>query len=244
MKTKHYLIVAASVAIGIILGVSISIGILHNRQAKFMQERMEYGSSNWGPGNQGCNQGQGQRGMNKGNRRGMNNNGMQSGRKQMRGMKQGMKGMQGMTRMFAQLDLSDDQQEQIDAVFEKNRDSFEQKQILRESRWEATTKEVRDILTVEQRAEYDELMNKPGKKNHAPGLYMVLKRFDLTDDQREKIEVLQKRNGDMRDAMWTNREQEMKSTMEQIKSILTDEQIEKMEELQSSRGGRFGRRNA
>jgi Spy/CpxP family protein refolding chaperone len=251
MKTKHYLIVAASVAIGIILGVTISMGIMHKRQARFMQERMEYGNfnnSNFGPGNQGCNQGQGQRWMKRGNRRGMNNNGMQTGRKQMRGMKQGMMGkqpgMMGMPMMFTQLNLTDEQQEQIDAIFEKRRDDFEQQQNLRESRWEATTKEVRDILTDEQRADYEELMNKPGKKTHAPGLYMVLNRFDLTDDQKEKIEVLQKRNGDMRDAMWTNREQQMETTMEQVKSILTDEQKEKLEELRSSRGGRFGRRNA
>lgn len=251
MKTKHYLIVAASVAVGIILGITISMGIMHHRQARFMQERMEYGNfnnPNLGPESRGCNQGHGQRGMKRGNKRGMNN------KRQMRGMKQGMMGkqqgmnrmmgMQGMPRMFAQLDLTDEQQEQIDAIFEGNRKKFNQKQELRKSRWEATTKEVRDILTDEQRKDYDELMDKPGKKNHAPGLYMALNHFDLTNDQREKIEALQKRNADMRNAMWKGREQEMKSTLEQVKSILTEEQKEKLDELQSSRGGRFGRRNS
>lgn len=239
MKTKHYLIVAASVAIGIILGVAISTGIMHKRQMRFMHERMEYGNfdnSDFGPGQRGIYKGQDQRamqsdkkqGMRKSGNRRMNDNGMQTGQRQMKGNQQRMSGMPG---MFSQLDLSDQQQEQVDAIFENNRKKFEQRQELRESRWEATTKEVRDILTDEQREDYDELMNKPGKKNHAPGLYIALNRYDLTSDQKEKIEALQKRNSDMQKTMSKGIKQERESTMDQIKSILTDEQKEKMDDL-------------
>ncbi len=233
MKTKHYLIVATSVVIGIILGVAISTGIMHKRQMKFMHERMEYGNfdnSDFGPGQRGM-QNANKRGMRKSGNREMNNNAMQSRRMQMKGNQAGVPGKPVMPPMFSQLDLTDDQLEQVEAIFEGNRKKFDQRQELRESRWEATTKEVRDILTDEQREDYDELMNKPGKKNHAPGLFMALNRYDLTPEQKEKMEALQKRNNDMRDGMSKGMQQERESTMDQIKSILTDEQKEKMEEL-------------
>ncbi len=233
MKTKHYLIVAASVAIGIILGTAISTGIMHKRQMRFMHEGMEYGNfdnSNFGPGQRGM-QNANKRGMRKSGNREMNNNAMQSRRMQMKGNQAGMPGKPVMPPMFSQLDLTDDQLEQVEAIFEGNRKKFDQRQELRESRWEATSKEVRDILTDEQRKDYDELMNKLGKKNHAPGLFMALNRYDLTPEQKEKIEVLQKRNNDMQEAMWKGIEQERESTMEQVKSILTEEQKEKMDDL-------------
>jgi len=151
------------------------------------------------------------------------------GRRDMRGSMQN--GMQGMTMMFSQLDLTDDQQKLIDDIVKQKQETFQQMQDLRESRWEASTKEIRDILTDEQKAEYDKIMTKNGKENHAPGYYVALKRLDLSDDQKEKIEALMERNKEMREGMWKSRGQDMESTMEQIKSILTDEQKEKLESM-------------
>jgi len=234
MKTKHYLIVAASVAIGIILGTAISTGIMHKRQMRFMHERMQYGNfdnSDFSPWHQGPFFSQDQRRAQKDGKKGFNNSNMQPGMMKMWGNQSGVSGKPVMPPMFSQLDLTNNQLGQIEAVFEGSRKKFEQRQELRESRWEATTKEVRDILTDEQRDDYDELMKKPGKKNHAPGLYMALNRYELTSDQKEKIETLQKRNNDMQGAMWKGMEQERESTMKQVKSILTEEQKEKLEEL-------------
>jgi len=239
MKTKHYLFLVASVITGIILGVVFSTGIMHKRQMRFVQEKMEYGSlnsPNFEKGQQVSFGNSNKREKRKSNKQRVGNGSMKSKRSQMKGNNSRM------TRMLSILDLSEAQQLQVDAIFEKNQEKFEKMQELRESRWEATTEEVKDILTDEQRKNYDELMDKPGKKNHAPGLYMALRRYDLTAEQKEKIEALQKRNKDMRDAMMNGINQEREETMEQIKSILTKEQINKFDDLPAYNRGKGRKR--
>ena len=75
MKTKHYLLVSAAVAIGIIAGVLISTGIMRNQQRNFVQNRMEMRNGNFGQGGFQNMRGGGQyrgQGMNRGQ---MNNMG-------------------------------------------------------------------------------------------------------------------------------------------------------------------------
>ena len=241
--TKDYLLLTAAIAIGIIIGMSVMLLIGSSVRKSIMNERMEMGA-NFGPGyghsmhfaKGGCaDMRAGKMGMS--GQMGMRGGqmGMKGGQMGMRGGQMGMKGgqmgMQGMNRMFSQLDLTDDQQKQIDEIMKKKQERFQQMQDLRESRWEASTKEIRDILTDDQKAEYDKIMSKNGKENHAPGYYVALKRLDLSDDQKEKIEALMERNKDMREGMWKSRQQEMETTMEEIKSVLTEEQIEKLENM-------------
>ena len=244
--TKDYLLLMAAIAAGIIIGGSVMLWIGTTVHRNAMEERMEMGA-NFGPGyGAPMNFAGGEcAGMNRFNNPGMNKGrmamkGMRGGKGQM-GMRSGMgkagmrgnmqNGMPGMAGMLRQLDLTADQQKQIDEIMKQKQEKFQQMQKLRESRWEASTKEIRDILTDEQKAEYDRIMTKNGKDNHAPGYYVALKRLNLSDDQKEKIEALMERNRDMREGMWKGRQQEMESTMEQIKSVLTDEQKQKLEEM-------------
>ncbi len=250
--TKDYLLLSASIAIGIIIGGSVLLLIGKSIHKNTMKERMEM-SANYGPGfgpDMHFVRGNYERAGNF-DKIGMKREVMikkglpaRDGRISIKGKastrgvayRNLQSGVPGMSRMLSQLDLTDDQQEQIDVIIEKREKKIDQMQELRESRWEASTKEIRDILTDEQREEYDKIMIKPGKKNHAPGYYLALNRFNLTDDQKENIEVLQKRNDDMRDGMWKSMEQNWDSTVKEIKSVLTDEQKKKLEKIPMFKG--------
>jgi Spy/CpxP family protein refolding chaperone len=239
--TKDYLLLTASIAIGIIIGMSVMLLIGNSVRKNIMNERMEMGGnfgSGYGPsmhfagGDCAGMKSFNKPGMRKG-KMGMNRMQGHKGQMGMHGNMRGnmQNGNQGMTRMLSQLDLTADQQKQIDEIMEKKQERFQQMQDLRESRWEASTKEIQDILTDEQKAEYDKIMKRNGKSNHAPGYYVALKRLNLTDDQKKKVEALMERNKEMREGMWKSRQQEMETTIEEIKSVLTEEQIEKLENM-------------
>ena len=250
--TKDYLLLSAAIAIGIIIGGSVLLLIGKSIHKNTMKERMEM-SVNYGPRfgyEDHFVRGKYERAGNF-DKMGMKREVMIKkglpardgrtsikGKASTKGVAYGnlQSGMPAMPRMLSQLDLTDDQQEQIDVIMEKRQKKIDQMQELRESRWEASTKEIRDILTDEQREEYDKIMIKPGKKNHAPGYYFTLNRFDLTDNQKEKIEVLQKRNDDMRDGMWKSMKQNWDSTVKEIKSVLTDEQKKKFMKIPMFKG--------
>lgn len=244
--TKDYLLLTASIAVGIIIGMSVMLLIGRSVHRNVLNERMEMGADfghGYGPSMHFA--GGGCKGMSGGDMKGMMRQGkmwMNGDRGQMgmggrrAGMKPGMQnGMQGMTRMFSQLNLTDEQQKQIDEIMKKKKERMQQMQELRKSRWETSTKEIRDILTDNQKKDYDEIMKKNGKDNHAPGYYAALKRLDLTDEQKDKIEDMMERNKQMREGMWKSRQQDMQSTMDEIRSILTDEQKAKLDSLPMSR---------
>jgi len=66
----------------------------------------------------------------------------------------------------------------------------------------------------------------------------------LLEDQREEMTTAMSENQGNRDAMQQARMEIMKKTDEQIKSVLTDDQITKYEDMLKSRRERMGQRRA
>jgi len=216
MKTKHYLLVSAAVAIGIIAGVLISTGIMRNQQRNFVQNRMEMRNGNFGP------------------------EGFQNMRGGGQGMKKGrMKNMGFMNRnanfnqrFIRQLDLTNEQQEKMDVIMAGIYDEREQMNTVRESRWATTKDEIHAVLNEDQIRLMDKMMG----PDDPPMIQRVLNQLDLTNVQEEKINTILDRNREMSESMWNARENQHAKKMEEIKSILTNEQIEQLENLQSKRG--------
>jgi Spy/CpxP family protein refolding chaperone len=64
----------------------------------------------------------------------------------------------------------------------------------------------------------------------------------ILEDQREEMTTAMSENRDNRDAMQTARKEIMKKADEQIKSVLTEDQAKKYDEMVKSRRARIGQR--
>jgi periplasmic protein CpxP/Spy len=64
----------------------------------------------------------------------------------------------------------------------------------------------------------------------------------ILEDQREEMTTAMSENRDNHDAMQTARQEIMKKTDEQIKSVLTEDQGKKYDEMLKARRARMGRR--
>jgi Spy/CpxP family protein refolding chaperone len=64
----------------------------------------------------------------------------------------------------------------------------------------------------------------------------------ILEDQREEMTTSMNENRDNRDAMQTARQEIMKKTNEQIKSVLTEDQAKKYDEMFKGRRARMGQR--
>ncbi|MCD4664711.1 MAG: hypothetical protein K8R68_05515 [Bacteroidales bacterium] len=220
MKTKHYLLVSAAVAIGIIAGVLISTGIMRNQQRNFVQTRMEMQNGNFSQGGFQNMRGGGQyhgQGMNRGQ---MNNMGFMN------------RNANFNQHFIRQLDLTNEQQEKMDIIMASIYEEREQMNTVRESRWATTKDEIQAVLNEDQ----IRLMDKMMSPDDPPMIQRVLNQLNLTNDQEEKINTILDRNREMSENMWKTREEQHAKKMEDIKSILTEEQIEQLENLQSKRG--------
>ena len=151
MKTKHYLLVSAAVAIGIIAGVLISTGIMRNQQRNFVQNRMEMRNGNFGQGGFQNMRGGGQyrgQGMNRGQ---MNNMGF-------------MNRNANFSQFFVrQLNLTNDQEEKINTILDRNREMRESIWSAREDQHVKKMEEIKSILTDEQIEQLENLQSKRGR---------------------------------------------------------------------------------
>ncbi|MCD4729958.1 MAG: hypothetical protein K8R74_05125 [Bacteroidales bacterium] len=237
MKTKHYLILSASVVLGIILGIVISTSIMRSQHQKMFRQTVEMSGNDFQFRGQGPYQsgyfGQGGRGFRMANR---NNKGIRNMK-----MNNWQNYMPGLNRLIYQLDLSEDQHEKIEVILENKQEEREQILALRDSRWEATNKEIRDILTNDQNDQLEEMIENSGRNKKNPAINWVLNALDLTEEQEEKVNAIWDRNKKMRENMWKAREVKMDETMDEIKSVLTQEQIEQLDEI-NDRPGRQGRK--
>ena len=241
MKTKHYLILSAAVVLGIILGIVISTSIMRSQHQKMFRQTVEMSGNDlqfrgWGPCQSG-NFGQGNRGMRMANRSSKGNRNMKMNNRY------NYNNMPGLNRLINQLDLSEDQQEKIEVILENKQEEREQILALRDSRWEATNKEIRDILTNDQNDQLEKMIENSGRNKDNPAINWVLNALDLTEKQEEKVNAIWDRNKIMRENMWKAREVKMDATMDEIKSVLTQEQIEQLDEINdwSGRQGRKGK---
>ncbi len=121
--------------------------------------------------------------------------------------------------MAEQLDLTEAQQEQI-------RDLFEEQAVTRQRDREALREQIDAVLTEEQRALRDE--HRQGRLEKR--LDRMAKRLDLTDAQRAQVQTIMEEQraepglapGEMR---------------ERIAAVLTEEQLDELEQMRERRGG-------
>lgn len=224
MKTKHYLIVSGAVVIGIIIGVLISTGIMRRQHVKMMsnQTEMQMGDNDFGRFHQ--------------NRQGRNNRGMQMGNKN--GM--GRMGNRFMLhqQLIDELELSQEQQEQMDKIMVAIEEEQGQMKNVRESKWAATQVEIKSVLDEDQIKKMEEITDDGG----SPKIQRIMNQLELSDDQKEKIKAIWERNLEMSKGMQNSRQVRRDEHFNKIKSILTEEQIEKFDEFKESNPRKGNRR--
>ena len=153
MKTKHYLIVSGAVVIGIIIGVVFSTTIIRKQQEDRFYDRMGFNME-------------------------YNDFGMQGGppfasfnHQRMPRMQKNrpMQGMRGGTfehdRMMRYLDLSEEQQDQIRTIRERNRMDRGEMFKNRWGKWDTMRSEIDSILTDEQKEQLEDCMMSQGRRN-------------------------------------------------------------------------------
>jgi len=227
MKTKHYLIISGAVVIGIIIGVLISTTVFRKQHFKMRQYRTEIqmDENDFGR-NHKKRQGDNYRGMQIGNKKGM-------GRTENRSMIR--------ENIISQLDLSDEQNVQMDELFSEIEKERDQIQNVRESRWAATQVEIKSVLNPDQIEKMEEITEAGGP----PKLKRILKQLDLNKEQTKKIDEIWERNQKMSEEMWDARQAKHEENFEKIKLILTEEQIQQLDDLKTSyphKGRRLGKR--
>ena len=153
MKTKHYLIVTGAVVIGIIIGVVCSTTIIREQQENRFYDRtgfnMEYNDFGMRSGSPYAN---------------FNHQRMPHMQKN-RPM-QGMRGDNyGPDRMMRYLDLSEEQQEQIRVIREKNRMNRGEMFENRQGKWDTMRSEIDSILTDEQKEQLNDCWGRQGRRN-------------------------------------------------------------------------------
>jgi Spy/CpxP family protein refolding chaperone len=215
MKTKHYLLVSGAVIIGIIAGVIISTGIMKRQHMK-----MTYAQSEMQRDGNDC--GKFQR-MGKGKK----SQGMQ-----MRNMddKNNMGNQFRMHKNFIdQLDLTEDQQNQMDEIMTNMDEERKQMKNVREARWAATQVEIKSVLNEDQIEKMEEISEAGGP----PKIQRILKQLDLSVEQEEKIEQIWDRNQEMSKGMQEARQQKQEENFEKINAILTAEQLQQLEDFKA-----------
>ncbi len=153
MKTKHYLIVSGAVVIGIIIGVVFSTTIIRKQQEHRFYDRM------------GFNMDDNDFGM-RGGSPFANFNHQRMPRMQKNRPMQGMRGsFFEQDRMMRYLDLSEEQQEQIRTIREKNWMNREEIFENRQGKWDSMRSEIDSILTDDQKKQLEECRMRQGRRN-------------------------------------------------------------------------------
>ena len=154
---------------------------------------------------------------------------------------------QPMPWMLERLDLSDAQEEQLQALRKEQREAMREQRETMAAMGKEQREAVMNILTEEQQETLKEMRGKRGKffdrrggkgRHHAGrGGLGAFSRLDLTDEQKEQVKELR-----------TEQRTEIRETRQKhrtvLESILTDEQREKLEEMKDDafyRGGKSWR---
>jgi Spy/CpxP family protein refolding chaperone len=146
------------------------------------------------------------------------------------------------------LELSSDQQVQVSALFEAHRETIRaegsrERGDRREARM-ALHAEIRELLNTEQAEQFDNLLQRQQRgykgRNHRDhagkgGMFQAL---DLSDEQRSELRTLMREHRDQEGAGRSE-------LREQMREILTEEQIAQLEAARAERGQQRGghRRN-
>ncbi|MCK5838257.1 MAG: hypothetical protein KAG99_00350 [Bacteroidales bacterium] len=153
MKTKHYLIVSGAVVIGIIIGVLFSTTIIRKQQEHRFYDRM------------GFNMEHNDFGM-RGGSPYANFNHQRMPRMQKNRPMQGMRGGDFVQdRMMRYLDLSEEQQEQINTIREQNWLDRDETFNNRQEKRNTMMDQIDSILTDEQKEQLNDCWGRQGRRN-------------------------------------------------------------------------------
>jgi Spy/CpxP family protein refolding chaperone len=129
----------------------------------------------------------------------------------------------GWEKMQTQLNLTPSQQQQLQPIFQAQRDAHQQ--------WREQHKaQFANILTAEQRAQMEAMKGQKGKRTR-----MGWKSLNLSDDQKAQMKALRESN---RPQMKASREQ----FRSQVMAVLTPEQQTKWEEMKKNHKGHWKKR--
>ena len=139
-------------------------------------------------------------------------------------------------RMLGHLDLTDEQKEQLQALRKEHREAMREVRETMATMGEEQREAVMKILTEDQQEAMKEMRSKRGKffgqrgwggkgrHDMRRGAAGAFSRLDLTDEQKEQLQVLRK---DHRAEVRETRQKHRTA----LENVLTDEQREKLEEM-------------
>jgi Spy/CpxP family protein refolding chaperone len=148
---------------------------------------------------------------------------------------------QPMPWMLERLDLTEEQEEQLQALRKEQRESMREQRETMAAMGEEQREAVMNILTEEQQETLEEMRGRRGKFFDRRGGMGAFSRLDLTDEQKEQLQALRKEQREsmreQREAMAAMGEEQREAVM----NILTEEQQETLEEMRGRRGKFFDR---
>ncbi|HCG80428.1 MULTISPECIES: hypothetical protein [Thalassolituus] len=141
------------------------------------------------------------------------------------------------------LNLSDEQQEQIDAIEDKYRDRFremkpseaagKERREQRQDLYVQMREEIRSVLTDEQQAIAEEQVRKREKEGREEHLERLSRKLDLTSEQKSELEEkLSSCSEEEWPVSMKMREKDRRDFEKAVKSVLTDEQKKKWRKMQ------------